>query len=246
MIREMARPAVGAPRGGLLVWTFVVFVVVWGNVASLVLGATAALPGGSAQYALAGLALVAISAAVARTLRLGVRDLGLAGPHARGAVVGAALGAGVAFAGVAALRIVAPLAVGGPVEYTPLAGVSGADLFRHAAVLLPLGVVLPEEIAFRGVLVGALVRSLGARTTTLVAAIAFALWHVWTLLVTVGDTTLGGSVWTAVGIVGALGVVAAGGALFTWLRLRTGTLATTMAAHWAFNVVVLVGLWSTR
>jgi membrane protease YdiL (CAAX protease family) len=34
--------------------------------------------------------------------------------------------------------------------------------------------------------------------------------------------------------------------LLAWLRLRTGTLATTIAAHWAFNAVVLVGLWSTR
>jgi hypothetical protein len=35
-----------------------------------------------------------------------------------------------------------------------------------------------------------------------------------------------------------------GGAAFAELRLRTGTIVTTVAAHWAFNTVVLLGFWS--
>ena len=45
-----------------------------------------------------------------------------------------------------------------------------------------------------------------------------------------------------VGIVGAFAVVFVGGAAFTWLRLRTGSLATTIGLHWAFNAVILAGL----
>jgi len=30
------------------------------------------------------------------------------------------------------------------------------------------------------------------------------------------------------------------------LRVATGTLATSIAAHWVFNAVILVGLWMDR
>jgi membrane protease YdiL (CAAX protease family) len=246
VIRETAATAAPLPRRGLLLWTFAALVVVWGNVTSLALASTSVLPGGSGQYAIAGLALVAVALVVARGLGLGADELGLRGPHLRGAALGTALGGGVALGGIAALRFVAPLLVGQPVAYAPLAAVGGADLVRHLAVLLPLGVVIPEEVAFRGVLVGELARVVDRRATIALAAVAFALWHSWIVLATIGETTLQGTAWTLVGIAGALAVVAAGGALFAWLRLRTGTLATTIAAHWSFNVVVLVGLWATR
>jgi len=246
VISEAAATAVALPRRGLLLWVFPAFVVVWGNVASLLFAPTAALPGGSPEYAAAGLALVLISLAVARALGLDAKVLGLRGGHLRGAASGAALGAAVALAGVAALRLVAPLLVGQPVGYAPLASVDAAALARHVALLLPLGVVIPEEIAFRGVLVGALSRSVDRRATIAIAAVTFALWHAWIVVATIGETTLAATVWTVVGIVGALAVVGIGGAIFAWLRLRTGTLATTIAAHWAFNIVVLVGLWATR
>src|SRR5262249_55356344 len=126
------------------------------------------------------------------------------------------------------------------------ASVDAADLARHVAIYMPLGIVIPEEVAFRGVLLGALARSTTTAVAVWYAALAFACWHAWIAVATVGQTTLAGPLWSVVGIVGALGVVAAGGAAFALLRLRTGTIATTLAAHWAFNLVVLVGLWTTR
>jgi len=30
------------------------------------------------------------------------------------------------------------------------------------------------------------------------------------------------------------------------LRIVTGTLATSIAAHWVFNAAILVGLWTDR
>ena len=75
------------------------------------------------------------------------------------------------------------------------------------------------------------------------AAIVFALWHLAVVRATIDDTSLGRpSVWFVPALVGALIVVAIGGAVFAWLRLRTGSLATTIAAHWSFNAVLLVGL----
>ena len=43
-------------------------------------------------------------------------------------------------------------------------------------------------------------------------------------------------------IAGAFVVLFVGGLTMAGLRVTTGSLATTVAAHWAFNAVILVGL----
>jgi membrane protease YdiL (CAAX protease family) len=47
---------------------------------------------------------------------------------------------------------------------------------------------------------------------------------------------------TALGFAGALIAVFIGGVLFGWLRVKTGHLAGSLAAHWGFNTGLLVGL----
>jgi membrane protease YdiL (CAAX protease family) len=226
---------------------FAAVLVVWGNVVSWLLGPSAWLPGGSWSFVIAGFALVGISVVAAGVMRLDTETVGLAGDPVRGALAGLAIGVGVAAVGVAALRLLGPTIVGRPIEYAPLSSATGPDLARHIAFFLPLGDIFPEEIAFRGVLLGALARRLRPRPAILVAGAVFALWHGGVALATIGDTTLGRpSVWFIPAIVGALLVVFIGGSVFAWLRLRTRTLATTIAAHWALNAVLLVGLWSTR
>ncbi len=244
MIRAAAPGALPLPAGS--VWAFAALLVVWGNATTVLLGPTAALPGGSWAFAAAGAALALVSLSAARAVDLDTAALGLRGPHLRGALLGAALGGGLALAGIAALLVAAPLVVGHRVEYAPLVRVGASSLLLHVLVLLPLGVVVPEEIAFRGVLLGALARGRSARAAIVSAAAVFALWHGAVVVVTIGDTTLAPpSPWMPAGVAGALAVVAAGGVLFGWLRRRTGTLATTIFAHWIFNGAVLVGLWST-
>jgi membrane protease YdiL (CAAX protease family) len=221
--------------------------VAWGNAASTVLAPTAVLPGGSWGYALTGIALAAISLLAARALALDGSALGLRGDPLRGVRLGLLLGTAGSLAGVAALRSVAPFVVGRAVDYAPLAGVGASELLWHVAALLPLGIVVPEEIAFRGVLVGAIARARGAWAAIVASSLLFAMWHGAVVFATVGDTTIGpGSPWSPVAVAGALAVIAVGGALLAWLRLTTGALVTTIAAHWAFNVVVLVGLWATQ
>ena len=226
---------------------FASLLVVWGNVASLMLGTSAWLPGGSWSFVIAGSALVLVSLAFARVWSLDASAMGLRGDPLRGALVGAALGGTAALAGVAALRLLGPVIVGRPIDYAPLSSVTDAGLAQHIAFFLPLGDIVPEEIAFRGVLLGALARSTGTRAAILGAGATFALWHLAVVVVTIGDTTLGRpSPWFLPAVGGALAVVVVGGVLLAWLRLRTGSLATTVMAHWAFNAVVLVGLWSAR
>jgi membrane protease YdiL (CAAX protease family) len=231
-----------------VIWLYAALLVVWGNVLSSLLGASSWLPGGSWEFAAAGAVLVAASVVVARALGLDASDLGSTLAAAtRGTLIGAALGAAAAVASLALLRVVAPLIVGRDVDYAPLRLVTESDLIRHIAVLLPLGDIVPEELAFRGVLLGGLVRRYGARIGVLGSAVCFALWHLAVASVTVGDTTLARpSLWFLPAVAAALLAVLAGGVVFAWLRLRTASLATTIAAHWLFNAVLLAGLWSTR
>jgi uncharacterized protein len=100
---------------------------------------------------------------------------------------------------------------------------------------------IPEELAFRGVLHGALNRAWGFRGVALVGSLLFGLWHVATSLgltsSNVGFTRLFGS-----GIAGmlagvTLAVLATGAAgfVFSWLRRRSGSLIAPIALYWLLN-----------
>ena len=226
-----------------MIWVFAALLVGWGNVGSSLLAPTAPLPGGSWAFVGTGLGLTTVALVVARLGGLDRSGMGLASDRWwRGAALGLLAGAGIALVGLVALQA-APLVIGGPVVYDPLRDVTAVDLGRHLLVFLPLGTVLPEEVAFRGTLVGVL-RTHGARGALLGSAGAFALWHAVVAVVTVNDTTIAGSAWAIPAIAGALAVVFAGGFVLAWLRLWTGALASTIAAHWAFNATLLVGLWT--
>jgi membrane protease YdiL (CAAX protease family) len=228
-----------------LIWIFVAILIGWGNAGSTALGGTAQLPGGSVAYVLTGLTLVALSLLIARRAHLDLAAIGLrSNTWLRGAAIGVVGGAGIALAAVFGSQL-ASFVVGAPIVYDPLRDVTEADLQRHVLVFLPLGTVLPEEVAFRGTLVG-LLRGTGTRAAVLGSAAAFALWHAAVAIVTVGETTVAApSPWFLPAIVGALLVVFAGGMVLAWLRLRTDTLATPIVAHWAFNTTLLYGLWAT-
>lgn len=215
--------------------------MLWGNIVSALLGSSARLPGGSWPFVLSGALLVGATLLWSRRVALARRELGLVFDDAlAGSVVGLALALAIALPAVALLRSGFPL--GQPIAYAPLARVGDSALALHLALFLPLGAVLPEELAFRGVLLGALLRRSGAVRAAVGSATAFALWHVAVVFVTVADTPLALSPLFPLAIAAALVVVFAGGLAFAALRLRTGTLASTVAAHWAFNAAVLVGL----
>jgi uncharacterized protein len=228
-----------------LIWIFVALLVGWGNAGASLLGGGAQLPGGSLAYAAAGVTLVVLSLAIARRAGLDLAAIGLrSAGWPRGAAIGIACGAALAIVGVVGLHV-ASLIIGAPLMYDPLLYVTQAELVRHILFFLPLGVALPEEIAFRGTLIG-LLRPGGARAALIGSAAAFALWHAAVAVVTVGQTTIAApSPLFLPAIVGALAVVFVGGVVLAWLRLRTETLATTVGAHWAFNATLLAGLWAT-
>jgi uncharacterized protein len=159
----------------------------------------------------------------------------------RSATLGLLLALGTALPGLLFLRF--PPLIGQAVEYSPLAAISREALLWRALVWMPLDTAVPEEFAFRGVLLASLRRRLGVASAVLTSAAVFTAWHVVVVSRTIGMTNLQGqSVFTMLGLLGAFIAVGAGGALFAWLRVTTGHLAGSVIAHWAFNALVLLGL----
>ena len=128
------------------------------------------------------------------------------------------------------------------------ADVSGPRLLVDVVVGIAIGTVIPEELLFRGVLLGAAMGRWGRWRGLAAASLVFGLWHVFPTLNTAGgnegfaaadSSTLG-----RVGLVaGAVLVTASAGAAFGWLRIRSGSLLAPMIAHLSTNGVALVVAW---
>jgi uncharacterized protein len=164
-------------------------------------------------------------------------DLGLGREHWRS-------GMGYALAAVAIVMSV--IAVGVLLPMTrPMfmnnhyATISGALI--ASMIIIPLQTVIPEELAFRGVLHGTLNRAWGFRGVALAGSLLFGLWHVSTSLGltsnNVGFTRLfgGGIVGMLAGVTLAVLATGAAGFVFSWLRRRSGSLIAPIALHWSLN-----------
>ncbi|CPZ81705.1 Conserved hypothetical protein (abortive infection protein?) [Mycobacteroides abscessus] len=128
--------------------------------------------------------------------------------------------------------------------------VSGALLASF--VLIPLQTVIPEELAFRGVLHGTMARAWGFRGVAAVGSLLFGFWHIATSLgLTTGNVgltrLLGVGLWAQIaGVAGAVVATAIAGFVFTWLRRRSGSLLAPIALHWSLNgmgVLAAVLVW---
>ncbi len=121
---------------------------------------------------------------------------------------------------------------------------------RRAFVVVPLGVVVFEEVAFRGVLWGLVGVEHGTLWAAVVTSVLFGLWHVLPAL-HVGSANrgvsgaIGGHPWVVV--TATVAFTALGGLVFGELRRRSGSVLAAMGAHWATNALgVLFGLLAWR
>jgi len=130
----------------------------------------------------------------------------------------------------------------------------GSALFT-ALVLIPLGTVLLEEVAFRGVLLGLVRHHRGTAWATGVSSGLFGLWHVLPSLRlsranhAVGSLVGAGAGGKVLGILIAVGFTAVAGLIFCELRRRSGSVLAAAGLHWATNalgVVVATLLWTMR
>jgi CAAX protease family protein len=121
-------------------------------------------------------------------------------------------------------------------HYATLSGALVASM-----LIIPLQTVIPEELAFRGVLHGALSRAWGFRGVAVAGSLLFGLWHIATSLgltsSNVGFTRLfgGGVAGMLAGVTMAVIATGAAGFVFSWLRRRSGSLIAPIALHWSLN-----------
>ncbi|MCC3327025.1 CPBP family intramembrane glutamic endopeptidase [Nocardia abscessus] len=119
------------------------------------------------------------------------------------------------------------------------ATISGALI--ASMIVIPLQTVIPEELAFRGVLHGTLHRVYGARGVFAAGSMLFGLWHIASSFgLASGNRGLsgivgGGVAGQIIGILLAVVATAAAGVVFTWLRHRSGSLLAPIALHWSVN-----------
>lgn len=184
-----------------------------------------------------GLALTGVLAGIARASRLGLSDLGLARATWR-----AGLRSGAVCAAVVAVGYGVALLI--PATRATVAGSSGdtwPQTLVAVFVVIPLGTVIPEEFAFRGVLWGLLRRRSGRRVATLVSSALFGVWHVAPSLAggpaneAVSGVMGGGTLGLVVRVVGTVVFTGAAGVVFCELRARTDSLLAPMLLHWAVN-----------
>jgi membrane protease YdiL (CAAX protease family) len=218
---------------------FAVFLVIWGNAAAYLAGS--AIPTGWGGAAL-GLALAGITLAWARAQRLTRDELGLVTERlGRGAFIGVVFALVTAGVGLVLLRY--PPVFGEAITYAPLVTAGITDIFFRTGVTMPLDTVVPEELAFRGALLAALMRRFAPVPALLWSAGAFAAWHLVIVRATLLQTNLVlDPVFGALGAIGAFAAVFGGGIAFALLRLWTKSLAAPMVAHWAFNSALLFGM----
>jgi uncharacterized protein len=117
-----------------------------------------------------------------------------------------------------------------------VAGLGGREAVYQAVVRIPVGTVLWEEVAFRGVLQAALRRMMPEPAAIAVTSGVFGLWHIRPTAGALRVNGLAGGRRQAVtGVAAGVAVTTAGGVLFSWLRARSGRLAAPVLLHLTIN-----------
>lgn len=124
-----------------------------------------------------------------------------------------------------------------------LSGLSGLQVADRMLLRVPIGVVLLEETAFRGVLFALLLRRYGRVRAAVFSSVLFGLWHVLPSLHLNTEkpafTRLFGSGELSASMVdvGAVLFTAAAGVVLCELRWRSRSLLAPMGLHWATNAL---------
>jgi uncharacterized protein len=211
----------------------------WSVVANLILGDLA--------YVSRNLALAAGLLALAWWAGASARDLGVQRSRIR-AGAGWGLGASVVVAvvlivAVALAEVVAPI---GALLADERAAQPESEIVHAMLVRIPFGTAVFEEVAFRGVLLGLLLRATSAVRAVAISSVVFGVWHVPPTLVTLTINDMAWASSAAIGaVLGAVVVTTIAGVIFAWLRLRSGSVLAPILAHWATNALGLLAAAST-
>ena len=191
--------------------------------------------------------LVIVLALVAWTAGAMWADLGLDRTD-----VGAGLRYGAGAVGIVLLVLVLAAVIPSTNGYLhdSRAQISGGRLLYELGVSIVLLTAIPEEFAFRGVLLGSALRLWGPWRASVITSLLFGLWHIEPTLGTMRDNhatvglsaSIGGQVLV---VLGAIAVTFVAGLVFCWLRLRSKSLIAPVMAHAATNGLALTVAWFT-
>ena len=183
----------------------------------------------------AALAAAAASGLTAADIGLG-RDTWRPGRLASGLAAAAATG-WVLIAVVPATR---PL-----LDDKRITSLEGRAVAYQAAVRIPVGTVVWEEVAFRGVLQAALRRVMPRGAAIAVTSVVFGIWHVRPTAGALRANGLAGDRRrAAAGVLAGVAVTTAAGAFLSWLREHSGRVAAPVLLHLAANSGGLVAAWA--
>jgi uncharacterized protein len=204
--------------------------------AALAAGLAADRAVGGAHLAV-GLVLAACLLAVARACGLTAADLGLARSAWPAGLRWGAAAAALVGAAYAVAYLLVPMR-----QALPEAGGGlGRATLWAVLVVIPLGTVVPEELAFRGLLLAQLDRRRGVLAATLLSSGLFGLWHVLPSLgggaanAAIADVVGGDAAGTALRVAVTVVSTSVAGIVLCWLRLRSGSLLAPILAHWTVN-----------
>jgi uncharacterized protein len=156
------------------------------------------------------------------------------------------LGAGLAAAVAGGWLLVAALPATRPVLADKrITSLDGRAIAYQAVVRIPVGTVLWEEAAFRGVLHAALRRTLPAGAAIAVTSGVFGIWHIRPTIQALRVNGLAGNRAQATArVLAGIAVTTAGGAVLSWLRERSGSLTAPVLLHLATNCGAPVAAWA--
>jgi uncharacterized protein len=205
------------------------------------------------SFGLLGPAVISVSLLTAVLILIAWRaglthaDLGLGRADMR---AGLLYGAGAFGAVLLVLVVAAVIPAADGFLHDSRAQIGGGRLLYELGVSIVLLTAIPEEFAFRGVLLGSALRLWGPWRASLITSALFGLWHIAPTLHTMSDNSVVRGVTASTGgrvlvVLGSVAVTFAAGLVFCWLRLRSWSLIAPVMAHVATNGLALTVAWFT-
>ncbi|MBV9093417.1 MAG: CPBP family intramembrane metalloprotease [Streptosporangiaceae bacterium] len=122
----------------------------------------------------------------------------------------------------------------------------GGQISYQLLVRIPVGTVLWEETAFRGVLQAALRRVVPDAAVIAMTSAMFGIWHIRPAIEAARvNRAAGDRRATAATVVAAVAATTVGGVLLSLLRARSGSLAAPVLVHLVINCGGALAAWST-
>ena len=189
-------------------------------------------------YVMANIGAAALSVIAARNCGVSWADMGMS-PEQLGRGIRIGLITALPAAAMVGLGTVVPATRGFFHDERARGGDTRHVLFE-TLVRIPLGTALPEEVIFRGSLLGLFIQRHSPAVAASMSSILFGLWHVLPTLRTLplnpaGARVHGNPMRTVGAVLAAVTATTLAGYGLAWLRYRSGSLAAPAVAHASLN-----------